>query len=109
MQTKTASVAAVSASVGFNIHKGKTKVLKFKAENNNPTTLDGETLENIESFTYLGSIIERHITQQREIQTFRYSFMVSEQITKPQVLHYRFSMNIDIRIQVHLQDETQMA
>ncbi|VDO48418.1 unnamed protein product [Schistosoma margrebowiei] len=39
-------------------HKGKTKVLKFKAENHNPITLDGETLENVESFTYLGSIID---------------------------------------------------
>ncbi|VDP43208.1 unnamed protein product [Schistosoma curassoni] len=57
MQIKTASVAAVSASVGLNIHKGKTNVLKFKAENNNPITLDGETLEDVESFTYLGSII----------------------------------------------------
>ncbi|VDP50981.1 unnamed protein product [Schistosoma margrebowiei] len=58
MQMKTASVAAVSASVGLSIHKGKTKVLKFKAENNNPITIDGETLENVESFTYLGSIID---------------------------------------------------
>ncbi|VDP01758.1 unnamed protein product, partial [Schistosoma margrebowiei] len=57
MQTKTASVAVVSASVGLSIHKGKTKVLKFKAENNNPITLDGKTLENVESLTYLGSII----------------------------------------------------
>ncbi|VDP07114.1 unnamed protein product [Schistosoma margrebowiei] len=32
MQMKTASVAAVSASVGLSIHKGKTKVLKFKAK-----------------------------------------------------------------------------
>ncbi|VDP29556.1 unnamed protein product [Schistosoma margrebowiei] len=58
MQMKTASVAAVSASVGLSIHKGKTKVLKFKTDNNNPITLDGETLENVESFTYLGSIID---------------------------------------------------
>ncbi|VDO87055.1 unnamed protein product [Schistosoma margrebowiei] len=58
MQIKTASVAAVSVSVGLSIHKGKTKVLKFKAENSNPITLDGETLENVESFTYLGSIID---------------------------------------------------
>ncbi|VDP24093.1 unnamed protein product [Schistosoma margrebowiei] len=35
----------------------KTKVLKFKAENNNPITLDGETLEDVGSFTYLGGII----------------------------------------------------
>ncbi|VDP27223.1 unnamed protein product [Schistosoma margrebowiei] len=58
MQIKTASVAAVSASVGINMHKGKTKVLKFKTENSNPITLDGETLEDVESFTYLGSIID---------------------------------------------------
>ncbi|VDP61500.1 unnamed protein product [Schistosoma curassoni] len=51
MQIKTASVAAVSASVGLSIHKGKTKVLKFKTKNSNPITLDGETLENVESFT----------------------------------------------------------
>ncbi|VDP63251.1 unnamed protein product, partial [Schistosoma curassoni] len=58
MQMKTANVAAVSASVGLSIYKGKTKVLKFKAENSNPITLDGETLEDVESFTYLGSIID---------------------------------------------------
>ncbi|VDO76867.1 unnamed protein product [Schistosoma margrebowiei] len=48
MQIRTVSVAAVSASVGLSIHKGKTKVFKFKAENSNPITLDGETLENVE-------------------------------------------------------------
>ncbi|VDP63142.1 unnamed protein product [Schistosoma curassoni] len=58
MQIKTASVAAVSASVGLSIHKGKTKVLKYNTENNNPITLDGETLEDVESFTYLRSIID---------------------------------------------------
>ncbi|VDP21208.1 unnamed protein product [Schistosoma margrebowiei] len=58
MQTKTASVAAVSASVGLSIHKEKTKVLIFKAENSNSITLDGETLEDVESFTYIGSIID---------------------------------------------------
>ncbi|VDO68387.1 unnamed protein product [Schistosoma mattheei] len=58
MQIKTASVAAVSASVDISIHRGKTEVLKFKAEDSNPITLDGETLEDVESFTYLGSIID---------------------------------------------------
>ncbi|VDP17160.1 unnamed protein product [Schistosoma margrebowiei] len=57
-QTKTASVAAVSSSVGLNIHKGKTKVLKFNTENSNRITIDGETLEDVEFFTYLGSIID---------------------------------------------------
>ncbi|VDO41716.1 unnamed protein product [Schistosoma margrebowiei] len=57
MQIKTVSVAAVFASVGPSIQKGKTKVLKFKAENTNPITLDGDTLKDVKSFTYLGSII----------------------------------------------------
>ncbi|VDP50759.1 unnamed protein product [Schistosoma margrebowiei] len=58
MQTKTATVAAVSASVGLGIHKGKTEVFKFKVENSNPITLDGDTPEDVESSTYLGSIID---------------------------------------------------
>ncbi|VDO62686.1 unnamed protein product [Schistosoma margrebowiei] len=58
MQMKTASVTAVSASVDLSIHKGKTTVLKFKEENSNPITLDGETLEDVESFTYLRNIID---------------------------------------------------
>ncbi|VDP56151.1 unnamed protein product [Schistosoma margrebowiei] len=58
MQIKTVSVAAVSAPVGINIHKGKTKFLKCDTERINPITLDGETLEDVESFTYLGSIID---------------------------------------------------
>ncbi|VDO61676.1 unnamed protein product [Schistosoma curassoni] len=58
MQIKTASIAAVSASLGLNIHKEKTKILKVKAGNSNPITLDGKTLEDVESFTYMGSIID---------------------------------------------------
>ncbi|VDP60955.1 unnamed protein product [Schistosoma curassoni] len=58
MQIKTTRVAPAFASVGLNIHKGKTKVLKFKTENTDPITLDGETLEDVESFTCLGSIID---------------------------------------------------
>ncbi|VDP53595.1 unnamed protein product [Schistosoma margrebowiei] len=38
--------------------QGKTKVLKYNTEKSNPTTLDGKALEDVESFTYLGSIID---------------------------------------------------
>ncbi|VDP30907.1 unnamed protein product [Schistosoma margrebowiei] len=58
MQIKTASAATVSASIGHNIHKGKIKVLKYNTENRNPITIGGETLEDVESFTYLGSMID---------------------------------------------------
>ncbi|VDP78000.1 unnamed protein product [Schistosoma curassoni] len=41
MQMKITSVAAASASVGFKIHKRKSKILKYNTENTNPITLDG--------------------------------------------------------------------
>ncbi|VDP54838.1 unnamed protein product [Schistosoma mattheei] len=58
MQVKTNSVAAASASVGLNIHKGKSKILKYNMEITNPITFVGETLEDVKSSTYLGSIID---------------------------------------------------
>ncbi|VDP33515.1 unnamed protein product [Schistosoma mattheei] len=58
MQEKTTSVAAASAAVGLNIHKGRSKILRYKTACNNTNTIDGEDLEDVETFTYLGSIIE---------------------------------------------------
>nr|KAG5689191.1 hypothetical protein BaRGS_004025 [Batillaria attramentaria] len=58
MQEKTNHVAAASAQVGLNIHKGKSTILKTNAASNNPITLDGKALEEVEAFTYLGSVID---------------------------------------------------
>ncbi|VDP37456.1 unnamed protein product [Schistosoma margrebowiei] len=69
MQIKTASVAAVSVSVGLNIHKGKTMVLRYNTENSNPITLDGETPEDVGSLTYLGSIINEQEGSGAEVKT----------------------------------------
>ncbi|VDP00062.1 unnamed protein product, partial [Schistosoma mattheei] len=60
MQEKTNSIAAVSAAVGLNIHKGKSKVLRYNTAYTNPITIDGEALEDVKTFTYLGSIIDEH-------------------------------------------------
>ncbi|KAH9584561.1 Laminin subunit gamma-1 [Schistosoma haematobium] len=58
MQEKTTSVAAASAAVGLNIHKEISKILRYNTERNNRITLDGEDLEDVKIFTYLGSIID---------------------------------------------------
>ncbi|VDO83330.1 unnamed protein product [Schistosoma margrebowiei] len=58
MQEKSTSVAVASAAVGFNIHKEKSKVLRYNTECTNPVTIDGEDLEDVKTFTYLGSIID---------------------------------------------------
>ncbi|CAH8542131.1 unnamed protein product [Schistosoma haematobium] len=58
MQEKTNSVAAASAAVGLNIHKWKSRILQYNTQCTNPITIDGEDLEDVKTFTYLGSIID---------------------------------------------------
>ncbi|VDO54608.1 unnamed protein product [Schistosoma margrebowiei] len=53
MQVTTASVA-----VSLNIHKGKSKILKYSTENINLNTF-GEVPEEVETFIYLSSIIDK--------------------------------------------------
>ncbi|VDP78692.1 unnamed protein product [Schistosoma mattheei] len=60
MQKKTTTVAAASAAVGLNIHKEKSKILKYNTACTNQTTLDGEALEDVKTFIYLRNIIHEH-------------------------------------------------
>ncbi|VDO80117.1 unnamed protein product [Schistosoma margrebowiei] len=60
MQEKTTSVTAASAAVGVNIHKKKSKILRYNTACTNPITIDGEDLEDVKTSTYLGSIIDEH-------------------------------------------------
>ncbi|VDP60543.1 unnamed protein product [Schistosoma curassoni] len=60
IQEKTTSVAAASAAVGLNTHKGKSRILRYNTECTNPITIDGGDLEDVKTFTYLGSIIDEH-------------------------------------------------
>ncbi|VDO84347.1 unnamed protein product [Schistosoma margrebowiei] len=55
MQEKTTSVAA---AIGLNIHKEKSKVLRYNTACTNPITIGGEDLQDVKTFTYLGSIID---------------------------------------------------
>ncbi|VDP41734.1 unnamed protein product [Schistosoma margrebowiei] len=47
MQEKTNSVAAASAAVGLNIHKGKSRILRYNTECSNAITIDGENFNNL--------------------------------------------------------------
>ncbi|CAH8554670.1 unnamed protein product [Schistosoma intercalatum] len=59
MQEKTNCVAAASAAAGLNIHKGKSRILRYNTACTNPITIDGEDVEDVKAFTYLGSIIDK--------------------------------------------------
>ncbi|VDP48064.1 unnamed protein product [Schistosoma mattheei] len=60
MQEKTNSVATASATVGLSMHKGKSRILRYNTACTDPITVDGEALEDVKTFTYLGSIIDEH-------------------------------------------------
>ncbi|VDP25047.1 unnamed protein product [Schistosoma mattheei] len=60
MQEKTTSVEPASAALGLKIYKGKSKILQYNKASNNTITIDGEALEDVKTFTYLGSIIDVH-------------------------------------------------
>ncbi|VDO84784.1 unnamed protein product [Schistosoma curassoni] len=62
IQVKKVSVAAASASVGLDIHKKKSKVLKYSTESISSITLDREVLKQVKTLTFLGIINE----EQRE-------------------------------------------
>ena len=57
MQRKTETLDRISARTGLKIHAGKTKVLRIKAATDAPITLHDEPLEDVQSFTYLGSVL----------------------------------------------------
>ena len=59
MQDKTNTIATNSARLGLSIHRGKSKILRVNAADTSPINLEGETLEEVEEFTYLGSIVDK--------------------------------------------------
>ncbi|KAH3850287.1 hypothetical protein DPMN_092695 [Dreissena polymorpha] len=46
------------ARLGLTINKGISKVFRTNASNNTPITVQGKALEEVDSFTYLGSILD---------------------------------------------------
>ena len=60
MQEKTSKLAVILAQVGLNIRKGKTKILKVSTAREDPIILQGSKLEEVQAFSYLGSIIDKN-------------------------------------------------
>ncbi|XP_048582970.1 syntaxin-7 isoform X1 [Nematostella vectensis] len=69
LQEKTIIVADNSARLGLNINRGKSKVFKTNASNETPITVQGEALEEVDTFTYLGSILDNKGGTDADIRT----------------------------------------
>ncbi|VDP68756.1 unnamed protein product [Schistosoma mattheei] len=68
MQEKMTSVVAASVAVGLNIHKGKSKILRYNIPCASRVTLGGEALEDVKTFTYLDSMTDEHGTSDANLK-----------------------------------------
>ena len=59
MQDKVKDLQEMSSKVGLNTHEGKTKLLKVNNNSLMPVIMEGKALEEVESFKYLGSIVDK--------------------------------------------------
>ena len=59
MQRKTDGLSRISRSVGLSNHAGKSKVPESERASEDPITVQNTPLVEVESFTYLGSIIDK--------------------------------------------------
>ena len=59
MQDKTSAMTMVSENIGLRIHPGKTKTIRVKSTSQIPIQVNEKPLEEVDSFTYLGSIIDK--------------------------------------------------
>ena len=60
MQGKTSTLDNLSKSVGLKIHPGKSKILKTRPNQQEHVRIGEQVLEEVDSFCYLGSIIDRN-------------------------------------------------
>nr|KAG5687578.1 hypothetical protein BaRGS_009975 [Batillaria attramentaria] len=58
IQDKTTRLEATSAGTGLKINRKKTELMKINTTANTPVTVGGEPIREVESFVYLGSVVD---------------------------------------------------
>nr|KAG5703541.1 hypothetical protein BaRGS_020175 [Batillaria attramentaria] len=67
MQDKTTCLEATSAGTGLNINRKKTELMKINTTANTTVTVGGEPIREVESFVYLGSVVDGQGGTDRDI------------------------------------------
>ncbi|KAK2193911.1 hypothetical protein NP493_6g07016 [Ridgeia piscesae] len=103
MQEKTELLNTVSTQLGLNINRSKTRIMKANTKNNNPITMNGEPLEETDSFTYLGSTINKHGGTAEDvkarIQKARVAFIMLRKIWRAKQIKTNQTENIQFKCQ----------
>ena len=67
VQEKTTSVETTALQTGLRISIKKTKVLRANTPNQTPVEIQGQPLEEVDSFTYLGSVVDGNGGAERDV------------------------------------------
>ena len=68
LQEKTDILSKFAEQTGLNINTAKTQVMCFNATPSAPVTVNGHTLDYVEDFTYLGSLVSKENATQKDIK-----------------------------------------
>ena len=69
MQDKVTSLYESAAKLGLKIRKKKTRTVRANHVNKNSIQLRGEDIEDVEQFTYLGSVVSRDGDTESQTET----------------------------------------
>ncbi|XP_056022085.1 uncharacterized protein LOC130054973 [Ostrea edulis] len=69
MQNKTTHLVTISAGTGLKINLKKTGLMKINTTVQLPVTIGGEPIREVESFIYLGSVMDRQGGTDRDIKS----------------------------------------
>ena len=69
MQEKTSDLHHTSAQIGLTLNKQKPKILRINAGTDEPVKIEGEELGEVESFTYLGSVMDKSGGTDTDVKT----------------------------------------
>ena len=98
MQEKTELLNTVSTQLGLNINRSKKRIMKANTKNNNPITMNGEPLEETDSFTYLGSTINKHGGTEEDvkarIQKARVAFIMLRKMWRAKLIKTNSKLRI---------------
>lgn len=59
MQAKTERLCSIARTAGLEINVTKTKTMRINTSQEAPLTVDGQAIEEVDRFTYLGSIVSK--------------------------------------------------
>ena len=98
MQEKTEELNRTAKSLGLKIHTGKSKILKVGTDSSTSTRLDGNPLETVTAFTYLGSIVDNIGGTEADIKAriakARAAFMQLQKVWKASKISLRTKLRL---------------